>query len=222
MSAFLSFALEIIGTIAFSVSGAMLGLQKKMDILGISILGLTTAVGGGVIRDLILGIHPPKTFQNPVYATVAIVTALVVCTPWVLRFFARRQHLYDLLMLVMDSVGLGIFTVVGVSTAYSLSNEYSLFLLIFVGAMTGVGGGVLRDTMASEPPYIFVKHFYASASILGAAACALMWPVFGASISMIVGTAAVVVLRIMAARYRWSLPKPRLEKYFEGFEEKEE
>ena len=66
MSAFISFALEIIGTIAFSVSGAMLGLQKKMDILGISILGLTTAVGGGVIRDLILGIHPPKTFQNPV------------------------------------------------------------------------------------------------------------------------------------------------------------
>ena len=130
MSAFISFALEIIGTIAFSVSGAMLGLQKKMDILGISILGLTTAVGGGVIRDLILGIHPPKTFQNPVYATVAIVTALVVCTPWVLRFFARRQHLYDLLLLVMDSVGLGIFTVVGISTAYSLSNDYSLFLLI--------------------------------------------------------------------------------------------
>lgn len=220
MSAFISFALEVIGTIAFSVSGAMLGLQKKMDILGISILGLTTAVGGGVIRDLILGIHPPKTFQNPVYATVAIVTALVVCTPWVLRFFARRQHLYDLLLLVMDSVGLGIFTVVGISTAYSLSDDYSLFLLIFVGAMTGVGGGVLRDTMASEPPYIFVKHFYASASILGAAACALMWHVFGAGISMIAGTAAVVVLRIMAARYRWSLPKPRLEKYFEGKDEK--
>lgn len=219
MSETISFLLEIIGTVAFSVSGAMLGLQKKMDILGITILGLTTAVGGGVIRDLILGIHPPKTFQDPVYAAVAIITALVVCTPWVLRFFARRQHLYDLLMLVMDSVGLGIFTVVGISTAYSRSDSYNLFLLIFVGAMTGVGGGVLRDTMASEPPYIFVKHFYASASILGALLCALMWPVFGESLSMITGTAAVVVLRLLAARLRWSLPKPRMEKYFEGKEE---
>lgn len=219
MSETISFLLEIIGTVAFSVSGAMLGLQKKMDILGITILGLTTAVGGGVIRDLILGIHPPKTFQDPVYAAVAIITALVVCTPWVLRFFARCQHLYDLLMLVMDSVGLGIFTVVGISTAYSRSDSYSLFLLIFVGAMTGVGGGVLRDTMASEPPYIFVKHFYASASILGALLCALMWPVFGESLSMITGTAAVVVLRLLAARLRWSLPKPRMEKYFEGKEE---
>lgn len=219
MSETISFLLEIIGTVAFSVSGAMLGLQKKMDILGITILGLTTAVGGGVIRDLILGIHPPKTFQDPVYAAVAIITALVVCTPWVLRFFARRQHLYDLLMLAMDSVGLGIFTVVGISTAYSRSDSYSLFLLIFVGAMTGVGGGVLRDTMASEPPYIFVKHFYASASILGALLCALMWPVFGESLSMITGTAAVVVLRLLAARLRWSLPKPRMEKYFEGKEE---
>lgn len=219
MSETISFLLEIIGTVAFSVSGAMLGLQKKMDILGITILGLTTAVGGGVIRDLILGIHPPKTFQDPVYAAVAIITALVVCTPWVLRFFARRQHLYDLLMLVMDSIGLGIFTVVGISTAYSRSDSYSLFLLIFVGAMTGVGGGVLRDTMASEPPYIFVKHFYASASILGALLCALMWPVFGESLSMITGTAAVVVLRLLAARLRWSLPKPRMEKYFEGKEE---
>ena len=219
MSETISFLLEIIGTVAFSVSGAMLGLQKKMDILGITILGLTTAVGGGVIRDLILGIHPPKTFQDPVYAAVAIITALVVCTPWVLRFFARRQHLYDLLMLVMDSVGLGIFTVVGISTAYSRSDSYSLFLLIFVGAMTGVGGGVLRDTMASEPPYIFVKHFYASASILGALLCALRWPVFGESLSMITGTAAVVVLRLLAARLRWSLPKPRMEKYFEGKEE---
>ena len=224
MSETISFLLEIIGTVAFSVSGAMLGLQKKMDILGITILGLTTAVGGGVIRDLILGIHPPKTFQDPVYAAVAIITALVVCTPWVLRFFARRQHLYDLLMLVMDSVGLGIFTVVGISTAYSRTaiavfERPNLFLLIFVGAMTGVGGGVLRDTMASEPPYIFVKHFYASASILGALLCALMWPVFGESLSMITGTAAVVVLRLLAARLRWSLPKPRMEKYFEGKEE---
>ena len=121
MSAYISFILEIIGTVAFSVSGAMTGIRKGMDILGISILGLTTAVGGGVIRDLILGITPPKTFQNPIYAIVAIGTALIVCTPWMQRLFSKRQNYYDLIMLWMDSVGLGIFTVVGIETAYSLS-----------------------------------------------------------------------------------------------------
>lgn len=208
MSVYISFALEIIGTVAFSVSGAMLGIQKKMDILGIAILGLTTAVGGGVIRDLILGITPPRTFQNPVYAVVAIGTALLICTPWVRRFFGRRQYLYDVIMLWMDSLGLGIFTVVGIQTAYGVSEDFGIFLLIFVGAVTGVGGGVLRDIMAQEPPYIFVKHFYACASLAGAAACALLWEPLGEGIAVIAGVAVVVVLRLLAARLRWSLPKP--------------
>ena len=187
MSAYISFILEIIGTVAFSVSGAMTGIRKGMDILGISILGLTTAVGGGVIRDLILGITPPKTFQNPNYAIVAIGTALIVCTPWMQRLFSKRQNYYDLIMLWMDSVGLGIFTVVGIETAYSVSTDFSLFLMIFVGAVTGVGGGVLRDVMAQDSPYIFVKHFYASASLIGAVICSLMWEPFGQGVSIIAG-----------------------------------
>ncbi len=208
VSAYISFVLEIIGTVAFSVSGAMTGIRKGMDILGISILGLTTAVGGGVIRDLILGITPPKTFQNPVYAMVAIATALIVCTPWVQRLFSKRQNYYNLVMLWMDSVGLGIFTVVGIETAYSVSTDFSLFLMIFVGAVTGVGGGVLRDIMAQDPPYIFVKHFYASASLIGAVICSVMWEPFGQGVSIIAGVVIVLVLRLLAAKFRWSLPKP--------------
>lgn len=209
MSAYISFVLEIIGTIAFSVSGAMTGIRKGMDLLGISILGLTTAVGGGVIRDLIVGINPPKTFQDPVYAIVAIATALIVCTPWVRRLFAKRQNFYDVIMLWMDSVGLGIFTVVGIQTAYSVSDDFSLFLMIFVGAVTGVGGGLLRDVMAQDPPYIFVKHFYASASLIGAVVCSLIWEPLGQSVAIIAGVAVVLLLRLLAARFRWSLPKPR-------------
>lgn len=208
MSAYIIFVLEMIGTVAFSISGAMTGIRKGMDILGISILGLTTAVGGGVMRDLILGITPPKTFQNPVYAMVAIATALLVCTPWVQNLFSKRQNYYDLVMLWMDSVGLGIFTVVGIETAYSVSTDFSLFLMIFVGAVTGVGGGVLRDVMAQDPPYIFVKHFYASASLIGAVVCALLWETLGQSVSIIAGVAVVLVLRLLAAKFRWSLPKP--------------
>ncbi|MCI8609551.1 MAG: trimeric intracellular cation channel family protein [Firmicutes bacterium] len=208
MSAYISFMLEIVGTVAFSVSGAILGLKRQMDILGIAILGLTTAVGGGVIRDLILGITPPNTFRNPVYAVVAIITAIIVCTPWVQRLFDRMHMMYEITMFLMDSIGLGIFTVVGISTAYSVSSSFGLFLLVFVGTVTGVGGGLMRDVMASEPPYIFTKHFYASASLFGAIVCALLWPVIGESWAMILGTAVVVALRILAAVFRWSLPKP--------------
>ena len=201
--------LELIGTVAFSVSGAITGLKKKMDILGVVILGLTTAVGGGVIRDLILGITPPNTFRNPIYATFAIGAAIVVFLPAVQNLILKKRSLYNWLMLIMDSLGLGIFTVVGIQVAYSLSSEYNTFLLVFVGVVTGVGGGVLRDTMAGDPPYIFVKHFYACASLIGALICVLVWDSLGEANAMLAGTAVVVLLRLLAAHFHWSLPKPR-------------
>ena len=201
--------LELIGTVAFSVSGAITGLKKKMDILGVGILGLTTAVGGGVIRDLILGITPPNTFRNPIYATFAIGAAIVVFLPAVQNLIMKNRSIYNWLMLIMDSLGLGIFTVVGIQVAYSLSSEYNTFLLVFVGVVTGVGGGVLRDTMAGDPPYIFVKHFYACASLIGALICVLVWDSLGEANAMLAGTAVVVLLRLLAAHFRWSLPKPR-------------
>ena len=204
MPEFLLLSFEIAGTVAFAVSGAILGLEKRMDILGISILGLTTAVGGGVIRDLILGITPPMTFRDPLYAAIAIAVSILV-------FIIARKYStfggkwYDVIMLIMDSIGLGVFTVIGINTAYSLDARFSMFLLIFVGVITGVGGGILRDIMAG----VFVKHFYASASIIGAFVCVLIWPYAGSIASMFAGTAIVIVLRLCAAKFRWSLPKPR-------------
>ena len=148
MSDTLILIFELIGTVAFSVSGALTGIKKKMDILGVIILGLTTAVGGGVIRDLILGNTPPNTFRNPVYAVVAIATAIIVFLPPVYRMLFKSQRLYDLIMLWMDALGLGIFTVVGIQVAHTMGDSigtHSAFLMIFVGVVTGVGGGVIRD-----------------------------------------------------------------------------
>lgn len=210
MSDTLILIFELIGTVAFSISGAMTGLKKKMDILGVIILGLTTAVGGGVIRDLILGITPPNTFRNPVYATVAIITAIIFFMPAVHRILLSHRVIYDRFMLWMDALGLGIFTVVGIQVAHSMGETigtHSTFLMIFVGVVTGVGGGVLRDIMAGDRPYIFVKHFYATASLCGAIVTILMWHSFGSGPAMIAGTVTVLVLRILAAKYRWSLPK---------------
>ena len=112
----LIFVFEIIGTVAFSVSGAMTGLKKNMDIFGVMILGVITAIGGGVIRDLVLGITPPGTFGRPVYAIVATVTAIITFLPAVHRLITRNQHIRDFVLLVLDSLGLGVFTVVGIQS----------------------------------------------------------------------------------------------------------
>ena len=203
------FVLEIIGTIAFAVSGAVVGIQKKMDIVGVSILGLTAAVGGGILRDLILNITPPAAFQNPVFAATAILVSILIFIPAVRNVFEHGKKIYEVLILFMDSVGLGLFTVVGVQVATAAMPERNLFLITFVGVLTGVGGGILRDVFAGNTPYIFIKHFYACASIIGAWTCALLWPYTGAVTAMIAGAAITVILRLLAARFRWSLPKAR-------------
>lgn len=97
--------LELAGTLAFAASGAITGLKKNMDIFGVCILGLTTAVGGGVIRDVILGITPPTTFLDPIYAVVALLTSLVLFLPRIRRLLMWDQRLYDLVLLIMDSAG---------------------------------------------------------------------------------------------------------------------
>ncbi len=203
--------LELIGTVAFSISGAMTAMKKNMDIFGVMILGLTTAVGGGIIRDLILGYTPPATFRNPLYAATALATAVVVFLPSVWRLFHRYQRIYDLLMLAMDSIGLGIFTVIGVQAAFAQSGAYNLFLLTFVGVITGVGGGVLRDVLAGNTPYIFVKHIYACASLAGALVCAMLWPCIPSIWAMCIGAALVMLIRTLSAHFRWSLPRSRME-----------
>ena len=193
MSNILVFVLELIGTAAFAVSGAIVGIKKQMDLFGVIVLGVCTAVGGGIVRDVILGVTPPATFHDPVYTLTA--AAVSVLMP-----------VFDRLLLVMDAVGLGVFTVVGVQCAYRQAEHDTLFLTVFVGLITGVGG-VLRDVFSGERPYIFVRHFYACASIIGALICALCWDRLGANAAMLFGAAAIVVLRLLAAYYHWSLPK---------------
>ena len=208
MSLFVAF--EIIGTVAFAVSGAVVAISKKMDIFGVAILGRTTAVGGGILRDLILGITPPAAFQSPGYAVTAIAVSALVFLPPVRRLLHWNEKLYDTALLIFDAIGLGIFTVVGVQTAYIATGELNAFLAIFVGVVTGCGGGVLRDIFAGDRPYIFIKHFYACAALAGAIVCYLPWrflPRIPTNWDMLAGFAVVLVLRICAAHFHWSLPK---------------
>ena len=197
--------LELIGTVAFAISGAFVAIERKMDILGVIVLGLTTAIGGGFIRDLVIGQVPPVMFRNPVYAAVAVLTSLIVFIPAVRQFLSRHKH-FDRLLLVMDSIGLGIFTAVGISAAFRLQSGFVLTL--FVGVITGVGGGLMRDVFAGVLPSIFVRHFYACASMLGALSGYFCQRIFAnETLSLTVCVILTFILRIFAAHFRWSLPK---------------
>ena len=111
-------------------------------------------------------------------------------------------------MLVMDSLGLGVFTVVGIQTALEKNGDYAPFLLVCVGVLTGVGGGILRDLCCMERPYVFTKHIYACASLGGAAVCLLLWPL-GQNAAMLACLLVTIILRLCAAHFRWSLPRLR-------------
>ncbi len=200
--------LEIIGTVAFAVSGAMTAFKKDMDLLGVLILGFTTALGGGVIRDIMLGINPPSAFTNPLYAFVALGTAFIMFLPRSGRIFKKIHFPTEAILLIMDTLGLGVFTVLGAQTAYQiLGLKGNAFALIFFGVLTGVGGGVLRDTMAGNTPYIFVKHFYATASIFGVCTYVVLLNLTEEFVAILSGTAVIIVLRLCAAHFRWRLPK---------------
>jgi len=204
------FAINLMGTVAFAASGAMIGLKKAMDIFGVCILGLTTAVGGGVLRDLILGLTPPSAFRDPTCAMVSLVTSVLFFLWHVRRVLMHNPDHFNRLLFWMDALGLGAFSVIGVQRAYGEVEGPTLFLVVFVGVLTGVGGGVLRDLLADETPYILVKHVYASASLAGALLCALCWEGAGEVPAMLLGMGMVVLIRCLAAHYRWNLPRARM------------
>ena len=203
------FILELLGTVAFALSGALTAMKKKMDLLGTCVLGMTTAVGGGIIRDLLIGKTPPTALISPLHSLVAIGVSIVAFLPFVQKVLAQKRSTYEMVLNIADAVGLGVFTVIGVNAGFSTLEDPNLFTVMFLGVLTGVGGGVLRDVMAQTPPTIFVKYFYATASIIGALACALVHMYWSELAASIIGAVVVVALRILAMIFRWNLPKPK-------------
>ena len=203
------FVLEILGTVAFSLSGVMTALEKDLDLLGVVVLGTITAVGGGGLRDVLLGILPPMLFRTPIYVTVAVAVSLLaflVAYAMGDRFIDRMERPSSMIN-VMDAIGLGIFVVVGVRAAIRIGFAGNAFLSVFVGTVTGVGGGLMRDQLAGQIPMVLQKRVYALAALLGAAAYYVLvrlgvteWVCLGTGVGL------VIAIRLLAAHYRWKLP----------------
>lgn len=200
------FILELLGTIAFAVSGAAVGIRKEMDIFGVCILGAATAVGGGILRDLMLDLTPPMAFRDPIWLIVGLVTAVLVFFPALRRPALQNKRVSDLVLLLSDAIGMGIFGATAILLAQQ-SGQHSVWLLLFVALLTGTGGGVLRDVLAGEVPGVFRKHFYASALIVGAGVFLILQPMLPETAAVLISLGTTVALRCLAAHYRWNLPR---------------
>ena len=205
------FLIEAAGTIAFASSGAMVAIRQQLDLLGVIVLGVTTAVGGGMLRDLLLGNVPPSLFLNPIYVIMAFVTVIVLfCIVRANQRILESRYIetYEKVMNIFDAIALGAFTVTGIDTAIMAGYKDYHFLSIFLGVLTGVGGGVLRDIMAGQTPFILRKHVYACASLAGALCYVFLSGLSSNDndLAMIISACLVILIRMLATRYCWDLP----------------
>lgn len=201
---------DMIGCVAFALSGAMTGLKYRLDVFGILVLGVITALGGGMIRDLLIGRIPPMMFQKPIYAVVAIATSLLIFfIAWLFRdHYQRLEAHIESLANVFDAIGLGAFTVVGMQAGINAGYGDNGFLLMFLSLLTGVGGGMIRDLFVQRMPGVLHKHVYAVAVLIGAL---IYLTLFRRNVSDLVATPVTILLvftvRMLATHYRWNLPK---------------
>ena len=210
---------EIIGTIAFALSGAMVGIDKRFDIFGIIVLAISTAVGGGAVRDVLLGRTPPNMFVQPIYAGLAVTSAIVVfCLTYEMKYFSKYRKIYFLLVEVFDTIGLGVFAVTASVVVLDMYPEANIFLTIFMGCITGVGGGILRDMMSGRVPAVLRKRIYAVAALIGSAIYYyLLKTGLEKTVSMVVAIMLVIIIRALAMHYGWNLPRAS-EAYFQAME----
>jgi len=191
--------IEILGTFAFAVSGAFAAMERKLDPFGVIIISFITAIGGGTIRDILIGDLPVSWLRNSTGISVIIVSALAS-----LLFTPTLRKLSNLL-LIFDAAGLGLFTLIGIEKG--ISHNFSPGICIALGTITGSFGGVLRDVLLINVPLIFQKEIYASACILGGSVYFLMvYLSVEIEITQVVVIVLIVTIRLLAVRLKWSLP----------------
>ncbi|MEE1066224.1 MAG: trimeric intracellular cation channel family protein [Acutalibacteraceae bacterium] len=208
------FIVEILGTIAFATSGAMVAISKRVDIFGVLVLSSVTALGGGCIRDILIGALPPRMFSDYRYVMVSVIVSLLVfIIAYIFRdLYQKSQKIVDSVNNIFDAVGLGVFTVTGVQVAIESGFKMNSILAVCLGVITGIGGGILRDVMLREIPFVLKKRIYALASIAGGVVYYNLYLAdFGRTKSIILAVLVTFVIRILATIFRLDLPKVKLK-----------
>jgi len=194
--------LQLAGILAFAISGALVGVRRNLDMLGVAVVGGFTGVGGGVLRDLLLGVHPPVSFEHWPNLAVAVGGSLVVF--FVHPSLARIRHFE----VVFDAFGLGLFSANGAAVAFA--EGLTPVTAILIGTTTAIGGGVIRDVLVNQVPGVLTRELYAVSAILGAAvAVGVLAAGGGAGLASIIGGACAITLRLLSVAKGWHLPTPR-------------
>lgn len=195
------YAFDLFGVAVFAISGALIAGRKSMDLFGVLVIAIITALGGGTLRDVILGHHPVAWIRNDVYILVAVLAAVGTII-WV-RF---TRPIHETGLLIADAFGLAIFTVIG--TQVAMQHAVPMSAAVIMGVMTGVAGGVMRDVICNEIPLIFHKEIYATASIVGSLTYIVLHQLDTATdLDVIVAVMVVLVIRLAAIRWHLSLPR---------------
>ncbi len=188
---------EYIGLFVFAASGAICAIEKKMDFFGILTLATVTAIGGGVIRDVVTNIGIPVFFSKYEYMlTILISTSLVI--------LFRGKIKWKTSFLILDAIGLAVFTIAAGMKA--IESNYNLMTFLFVSVITAVGGGVIRDVLAQEVPNILKREIYAVASLIGAICLWFTYPLLGMAISSYLGLGIIFIIRLITYYYQVHLP----------------
>lgn len=190
--------IEFIGTFAFAISGIRLASAKKFDWFGAYIVGMVTAIGGGTIRDVMLGL-PPFWMTNSIY---------IICCALALFYvigFGKHIIRQNSTWFIFDAIGLALFNIIGIEK--TLNMGYPFWMAIIMGSITGAAGGVIRDVFINEVPLIFRKDIYAMACVVGGIVYVTCHK-FGlsAEINAVLSGVTVVLIRILAVRFHWQLP----------------
>ncbi len=192
--------IDILGTFSFAAAGAFAAMEKKLDPFGVLIIAFVTAVGGGTIRDLLLGNLPVAWLSNTTAAWIILIAATASL------FFGGYLKKLDRMLFLFDAMGLGLFTMIGIQKG--IEHGLNEGICIMLGTITGCFGGVLRDVLLNNVPLIFQKEIYASACIIGGVIFFLLLHLHvDQNLAYILGIILVFLVRVLAVRFNWSLPK---------------
>ena len=190
---------DILGTVAFAISGVLVALEKRMDAFGVLIIAFVTAVGGGTLRDMMVGINPASWMTNITYVYVIIASAILAVV------FRKQIYYLRKSLFLFDTIGIGLYTVVGIETG--LVAQLHPIICIALGTMTACFGGVIRDILCNEIPIIFRKEIYATPCILGGFSYFLLREfVADTNFIFVIAGLIVIITRLMAVRLKISLP----------------
>lgn len=191
--------LDLLGTAAFAISGALFAIKKRMDSFGVLIIAFVTAVGGGTLRDMLIGAESITWMKDLNYIYVIFVSVILAIV------FRKKIGYLSKSLFLFDTIGLGIFTIIG--TEIGLQNEFHPLICIALGMITATFGGVIRDTLSNEIPLIFQKEIYATACIIGAVTYLILNKfMIDQDLMHVLTTSMVISVRLIAVKFKLKLP----------------